>query len=56
MKVSQAVEQRMSVRAYLDKSVPVETVTSVFEKAGRAPSGGNVQPWRIVVLRPEALT
>jgi len=56
MKVSQAVENRMSVRAYTDKPVSVETVARVMEMAARAPSGGNVQPWRIVVLSEEKLT
>jgi nitroreductase len=55
MKVSQALESRMSVRAFTDKSVPVETVKRVLEKAARSPSGSNLQPWRIVVLSPEKL-
>lgn len=55
MLVSEAVEKRMSVRAFTDQPVDVSTITEVFEKAARAPSGGNVQPWRIVVLSPEKL-
>lgn len=55
MKVSQALESRMSVRAFTEKSVPVETVIRVLEKAARSPSGSNLQPWRMVVLSPEKL-
>lgn len=56
MNVSEAVDARMSVRAFTDKQVPVETVKRVLEKASRAPSGGNMQPWRIVILSEEKLT
>jgi nitroreductase len=55
MKVSQAINQRMSVRAFTDQPVPVETVKAVLEKAARSPSGSNLQPWRVVILSPEKL-
>ncbi len=55
MKVSQAIENRRSVRAFTDKPVAVETVKSVLQKAARAPSGSNLQPWRMVILSPGKL-
>lgn len=55
MKVSQALQSRMSVRAFTDKQIPIETTKRVFELAARAPSGSNLQPWRIVILSPEKL-
>ncbi|MEM7214094.1 MAG: nitroreductase [Pseudomonadota bacterium] len=55
MKVSEAIEARSSVRAFTDEAIPVETLRRVFEKASRAPSGGNLQPWRIVILSGEKL-
>ncbi len=55
MKVSQALESRMSVRAFTDQQVPVGTVKKVLEKAARSPSGSNLQPWRMVILTPEKL-
>jgi len=55
MKVSEAVDKRMSVRAFTDNPVPVETVKQVMKKAARTPSGGNVQPWRIVILSEDKL-
>ena len=50
MQVSQAVAQRRSVRAFLDKPVSDELLRQLLEKAGRAPSGGNLQPWRVFVI------
>ncbi|MEM9279818.1 MAG: nitroreductase [Pseudomonadota bacterium] len=55
MKVSEALEARMSVRAFTEQEIPVETVRRVFGAASRAPSGGNLQPWRIVILSGEKL-
>ncbi|MDJ0613316.1 MAG: nitroreductase [Rhizobiaceae bacterium] len=55
MKVSEAIANRISVRAFTNQSVPPEIVESVFKSAARAPSGGNVQPWKIVILGESAL-
>ncbi len=56
MKVSQALESRMSVRAFTDQPVSTATVKRVLQKAARAPSGSNLQPWRMVILSPQKLT
>ncbi|GAC1620152.1 MAG: nitroreductase [Nevskia sp.] len=50
MTVSEAVRSRRSVRAFLDRPVPAAVLREVVELAARAPSGGNVQPWKIRVL------
>jgi nitroreductase len=50
MNVSDAVATRRSVRAFLDTPVERASLVRVLEKARRAPSGGNVQPWHAVVL------
>jgi nitroreductase len=50
MKVSQALLQRKSVRAYLDKEVEKEKIISILEHAKHAPSGVNMQPWQVCVL------
>lgn len=50
MRVSEAVDARKSIRAYLDEPVSSELIGELLEKAARAPSGGNVQPWRVYVL------
>jgi nitroreductase len=50
MNVSEAVGSRISVRAFLDKPVPEDVLRNVLELGARAPSGGNLQPWRLYVL------
>ena len=50
MNVSEAVATRRSVREYLDKPVDKALLTSIFERAQNAPSGGNTQPWNATVL------
>lgn len=54
--VSDAVDRRMSARAFTPASVPAEMIRDILEKARRTPSGGNVQPWKIDVLTGAALT
>ncbi len=55
MKVSDAVAARKSIRAFLDTPVDDGVITELLEKAARAPSGGNVQPWRIHVVGSGAM-
>lgn len=44
-----AIYQRRSVRGFLDKEVPQETLDRIFEIAQQAPSNCNVQPWKAYV-------
>jgi nitroreductase len=53
MQVSEAVSQRKSVRAFVDTPVADDLIKDLLTKANRAPSGGNVQPWRVFVLNGE---
>jgi len=55
MNVSEAVERRISVRAFHPDPVPGEVVREILEAAHRAPSGGNLQPWRVHALAGEPL-
>lgn len=55
MKVSDAIERRISVRAYKPDPVPRAMVAEILERAARAPSGGNLQPWRVYALTGEPL-
>ena len=50
MDIFEAVASRYSCRAFLPTPIPEKTVRDILERAGRAPSGGNVQPWRVNVL------
>lgn len=53
--VSDAVATRRSVRAFLPDPVDRAILERVLEKAQRAPSGGNVQPWHALALAGEPL-
>ena len=55
MDVSEAVARRMSVRAFKSDPVPGAVVRRVLEAAHQAPSGGNLQPWRVYALAGEPL-
>src|SRR5690606_10569380 len=57
--VDEAIASRRSVRAFLPTPVPDETVKDVLRVASRAPSGTNMQPWKVYVVtgeKKEALT
>ena len=53
--VSAAVASRRSIRRFLPDAVDPAVLRDVLEKAQRAPSGGNVQPWNAHVLTGEPL-
>ena len=55
MKVSEAIAQRMSVRAFQARTPPAATVRAILGAAARAPSGGNLQPWRVYGLAGEPM-
>ncbi len=50
MDVRDAVASRFSCRAFLPTAVPLATVRDILDRAARAPSGGNLQPWRVHAL------
>ncbi len=53
MHVRDAVASRYSCRAFLPTPIPEQTVREIIELAARAPSAGNMQPWRIDVIAGE---
>ncbi|MGB8893004.1 MAG: nitroreductase family protein [Pseudolabrys sp.] len=55
MDVFGAVASRYSCRAFLPTPVPEKIIREIVERAARAPSGGNVQPWRVHVLGGQRL-
>ena len=56
MTVSETVRRRASIRAFTDQPVDDDQLRSLLETAARAPSGGNVQPWRIYVVNGESMS
>lgn len=55
MNVDVAVATRHSVRAFLKKPVPGVVIRDLLERAGQAPSGGNLQPWHVHALTGDPL-
>ncbi|WP_040496455.1 nitroreductase [Ilumatobacter nonamiensis] len=55
MDVTEAVNRRKSVRAFLPDPVDDDLLAELLTKASRSPSGGNVQPWRIYVLNGDSM-
>ncbi|MBE0692085.1 MAG: nitroreductase [Aquamicrobium sp.] len=51
--VDEAIVSRRSVRAFLPTPVPDETVKDILRVASRAPSGTNMQPWKVYVVTGE---
>ena len=51
MTVREAAESRRDVRKYLQEEVPEEDLREVLRQTRLAPSPGNCQPWRFVVVR-----
>jgi nitroreductase len=51
MRVSEALETRRTCRAFTAEPVPRTTLEQILRGAQRAPSGGNLQPWRAYVVQ-----
>lgn len=50
MNVKDALQQRKSTRAFLDKAVNSDTIQIILNAARHAPSGVNSQPWQVAVV------
>ncbi|HUZ14370.1 MAG TPA: nitroreductase [Caulobacteraceae bacterium] len=55
MDVAEAARRRISTRAFRPDPPPAALVREILEAAARAPSGGNLQPWRVHALAGAAL-
>jgi nitroreductase len=52
--VDQAIATRRSVRAFLPTPVARADIEAMLEVSARAPSGTNIQPWKVYVLTGQA--
>lgn len=52
--VDAAIGSRRSIRAFLPDLVAREDIEKILEVAARAPSGTNIQPWKVYVLTGKA--
>ena len=50
LSVSEALQRRISIRAFLPEAVPRATVHAILEAARWSPSGGNLQPWKVIAV------
>ncbi|MGB5949290.1 MAG: nitroreductase [Parvibaculum sp.] len=53
MHIDDALTARKSIRAFRPDPVPLSLVTEILEIASRAPSGTNIQPWKVHVVAGE---
>jgi len=54
MDVSEAIQKRVTIRRWKPTPVEKEKIVKVLEAGRRAPSWGNVQPWRYIVVQDKA--
>ncbi|BCS89267.1 nitroreductase family protein [Pseudodesulfovibrio sediminis] len=55
MEVMEALRTRRSIRKYEDKPVSDELIHEILDAAMMAPSAGNAQPWRFIVVTDRAI-
>jgi nitroreductase len=53
--VERVILERRSVRRYKDRQVPANVVQRVMEAGRFAPSAGNAQPWKLIVIRDKEM-
>lgn len=50
MTIAETIQNRTSVRAFINRPVPEETLKEIFSQAQNSPSNCNVQPWQTYVV------
>ena len=50
MALKELIKSRYSVRSFTDEMVSVKKLKEVLNIANSAPSGGNIQPWKVYVV------
>ena len=51
MELLESIKNRRSIKKYLDLEVPKEKVGMVIDAGASAPSSGNIQNWRFVIVK-----
>jgi nitroreductase len=54
MDLFEVIQHRSSIRSFTSEPVSEQEVTTLLEAAIKAPSAGNLQPWRFIVVRDPA--
>jgi len=55
MDTQEAINSRRSIRRYLDRPVEFEKLTTILDAAMKAPSAGNLQGWRFILVTDRKL-
>ena len=50
MNVTDAIKTRISVRAFKPDPIPEALIREIIDVARFAPSGGNLQPWKVIAV------
>ncbi|MDZ4693070.1 nitroreductase [Terricaulis sp.] len=50
MNTDEAIKTRVSIRAFKSDPVPEQIVREILDVARFAPSGGNLQPWKVIAV------
>ena len=53
--LDEIIKNRKSIRSYLNKPVDNELIKEMLSKASQAPSGGNLQPWKIFIINGKSM-
>lgn len=54
MELQEAIKNRRSIKKYLSIKIEQEKLAQILEAASLAPSAGNLQPWRFIVLTDDS--
>lgn len=55
MDTIECIITRRSIRKYKDQAVPWDMVATILDAGRLAPSSGNIQSWRFIIVRDEAM-
>jgi nitroreductase len=50
MSVTEALQRRISLRVFKSDPIPEPLLREILSAASRAPSGGNLQPWKVIAV------
>jgi nitroreductase len=53
--LSEIIKNRKSIRSFTDKPVSNDIIREMLQKSSRAPSGGNLQPWKIYIVNEKSM-
>ena len=55
MDAREAIVTRRSIREYNNKSLGISTIEEIIDAGRYAPSSGNVQTWKVIVVTDEKM-